>query len=208
MCFHAIAVSLLWLGPTVSVLAQNNPAQFSWFVTAQAFAAQFHADLGYEAGRGAALALGRSLANDRLAFVLGASHARMTKLLVLIDGEHETGAAAYQVFIATRAALQPTKALPVEAFVDLQTGWLHLRPRAFRFTAGALGEITLQPPHENKFTPAWGAGLRWRLSSRFSVLAEVKQHFVRSALAELERNSTRQAWRPFYQWGAGFSAAF
>lgn len=208
MCFHAIAVSLLWLGPTVSVLAQNNPAQFSWFVTAQAFAAQFHADLGYEAGRGATLALGRSLANDRLAFVLGASHARLTKLLVLIDGEHETGAAVYHVFIATRAALQPTKVLPVRVFVDLQAGSLHLRPNAFRFTAGVLGEITMHPPHENKFTPAWGAGLQWRLRSRFSVLAQVKQHFVRSARAELERNSRRQAWQPFSQWGAGVSVEF
>lgn len=208
MYFRAIAVSLLWLCPSVSVLAQHNQAQFPWFVTAQVLAARFHADLGYEAGEGVAVAVGRSLVGTRLAVVFGFSHARTTKSLELIDGEHETGAAAYQVFVATRAALQPTKVLPVEVFVDLQTGWLHLSPRAFRFTAGALGEITLQSPHENKFAPAWGAGLRWRLSSRFSALAEVKQHFVRGAIAELERNSTRPAWRPFYQWGAGFSAAF
>lgn len=205
---RTIAVSLLWLCPTVSAPAQNNPAQFPWSVTAQAFVTRFHADLGYAAGNGIAAVLGRSFANNRLAFAFGVSRARATKSLILIDGEHETGAAGYHVFIATRALLQPTRVLPMNVFVDFQAGWLHFRPRAFRFRAGALGEITMQPPHENKFAPAWGAGLQWRITSRFSALAQFQQHFIRAAIVELGRNMTRQPWRPFYLYGAGFSAAF
>lgn len=208
MCFRTIAVSILWLGPTVSVLAQNHPAQFPWFATAQAFITRFPADADYDAGGGVAVALGRAIAHDRLALVLGASHARATKSLVLIDGAHETGATAYHVFWGTRAALQPTRILPLTVFVELQSGWLHLRPRAFRFMAGTLGEVTIQPPSESKFAPAWSTGMQWRLTARFSALAQVKQHFFRIAIFEPGRSPARESWRPFWHWGAGLSAAF
>jgi hypothetical protein len=176
--------------------------------SAYGFAARYHADMGYLSGAGVGLNITRGIASNRFAGVVGVEYATATQTLVLVGGSSKHHIDLYRGFIALRGNWRPKPKSRLACHLELQSGWLFLRPRAWTLDAGVLGRITFQPKAEAKFAPAWSGGAAFRVVERMQVFLSVKQNFSRFARRQIDVYATTMVWRPYWHYRAGLSWHF
>ena len=202
--FASIVLLLFWTQQFANAQIPPHP----WSVQAYGFAVRYHADMGYLPGAGVGLSLTRGIAQNRLAILAGVEYTAAAQALMLIGGSSTSLVDSYRSFMALRGAWRPKPKSRCAFHLELQAGWLFLRPRAWTLDAGALGPITFAPKAETKFAPAWSSGATFRVVECLQVFLSVKQNFSRFARRQIEVEATTMVWRPYWHYGAGLSWHF
>lgn len=122
---------------------------------------------------------------------------------MLFGEAHEAKTEWYRLAAVFQKHWRWDKKNRVAVFAEAEGGLLYLRARALQFSGGVQGAIVLPANRAMKFSPALGAGLRVRVSSRWEVLCSVKHHLVPGRERRLENAATKRVWQWYRQFGAG-----
>lgn len=202
--FGRVALLALCLWSSSHAFAQTEPR---WFVAPRIFLVHFNSSMGFKASHGAGFLLGRSLRHDWSLGFHGSWH-RAEQPLVLFGRTQELQSDWLRVALALHKQWRLDKKDRGLLFVELEGGGLHLRTKELQISGGTMGTIILRAQSENKFVPAFGAGLRVRVWQRWAVLCYVKHHLLPWEERRLESAVNKRVWKSFQHLGAGLSFSF
>lgn len=200
--------SIVFIFSFVPQFANAQVPSHPWSIQAYGFAVRYHADMGYLPGAGVGLNLARGIAQNRLAIIAGVEYTAAAQTVMLIGGSSTSRVDLYRSFMALRGNWRQKQKSRWAFHLELQSGWLFLRPRPWTIDTGAPGRITFQPKAEIKFAPAWSGGATFRVVERLQVFLSVKQSFSRFARRQINVEATTMVWRPYWHYGAGLSWHF
>ncbi|MCG3118411.1 MAG: hypothetical protein ALAOOOJD_00611 [bacterium] len=195
--------TLLLLCQTVTLPAQTK----SWNVQTYGFFTHYHLAIAYQPGTGGGFTVGHRFHKNWLFGAAGFEYTATRQELTLVGGQQEARANFYHSLIALRGYWIIKKNWAT-GFVSLLSGCSLLRPQPLTIDAGTAGRVTLYPKSETKFVAAWSSGCTFRIVQEMAVLLVLKQNFSRFANRQLEALPARNAWRSYWNFGAGLSWNF
>jgi hypothetical protein len=188
----------------VSLVWAADPAQ-NWHLQTYGFAARYHPIVGFESGAGAGLAIERGIARNWFAGAAGVEYIRAAQTLKLIGGSQRAYVDLFGSYLAGRGNWRPGKQTRLSLIAELQIGLLFLHPCPLRIDTGTFGATEFRPPSEIKFAPAFGGGMRFRVTRRAAVLFFIRQSFLRVASRQIDNDAATIVWRPYWHYGAGLA---
>ena len=199
--------TILTLISTWNALAGNTPFTSKWFIQPKIFGVYHAPSMNLAAGRGMGFQLGR-VYHRQWSLGWDFAYHPTTQSVTLFGNARQLQGAWYRTAITFQKHWWLATKQRCAIFTEAEAGLLHIRMRAAQIPGGAAGALNLPAQVDNKFAPAFGAGLLVRVWQRWAVLSFVKNHLTRWDERRLEQAASNRVWKSYWQAGAGMSYFF